>query len=161
MLLHVLDLGFVGQEGIDRHDDARGAKAALRTVHVDHGRLEGVETTPNRPDALDGRDVGGIGGQYRHKAGIGIVENFLLGGVPPGDHDGAGSAPALGAAQLGTGEAQDITQVGEQSLSWSGLGSQVIGNALAIDVEDWRGSVSLVGVNWGGGIEEGRMRITD
>ena len=146
MLLHVLHLGLVGQEGINRHDDARGAKAALRTVHVDHGRLEGVETTSHGADALDGRDVGGISGQHRHEAGIGgIVENFLLGGVPSGDHDGAGSASALGTSQLGTGEAQNITQVREQSLSWSGLGSQVIGDALAVDVENGGGPVSSVG----------------
>ena len=122
MLFHVLDLGFVGQQRIDRHDDARSAEAALRTVHIDHGRLQGVKTTSHRPNALDGRDVGGIGGQHRHEAGIdGIVEDFLLGRVPSGDHDGAGAASALGTSQLGTGQAEDVPQVGKQSLGRSGL----------------------------------------
>lgn len=148
MLLDILDLGFVGQQRINRHDDAGSAKAALRTVHVDHGRLEGMETPSHGADSLDGRNVGGIGGQDRHQTCIGrIVKDFLFGGVPPGDHDGASAASALGAAQLGTGQAQDITKVRKQCLSRPGLGSQVIRDALAVDVEYGSGSVSLVGID--------------
>ena len=127
MFLHVLHFRFVRQQRVDGHDNARRAKAALGAVKVDHGRLEGVETTvtgggvlPDGSDALDGGDVGAVGGQNGHEAGIGRVVDdlsfvsslvLLLIAIaatiaitaifarnhPAGDHDGTRTTAALGA----------------------------------------------------------------
>ena len=82
------------QEGNGGADLARGAVAALKTVVLEEGGLDGVKIIAVR-EAFDGGDFGSIDGDGEGEAGVDAAAV---------DEDGAGSALAVVAAFLAAGE---------------------------------------------------------
>ncbi len=88
----------VPEQGVEAHDDARGAEAALRAIALCDALLGRVGLI-DVADALDGDDVLAVDRGEGREAGVdaGVVD--LLGGwVVLRDYDCAGAAAALAAA---------------------------------------------------------------
>ena len=123
------------QEGVHAHHKARRTEAALGAVCVGQGGLDRVQAVPHAAQALHRHHVAPLRGGEGHEARVdGAVvdcwmregragrgrpavaaadvvqagEGVLPGGagVSGAQHDGAGAAPALAAAQLGAGEGE-------------------------------------------------------
>lgn len=92
-----------------RHDEARGAEAALRAVMVDQRLLHRMEAAVGRGEALDSPDLLALKLGQEQEAGVQRAGPGLV-----GHHHRAGAAVALVAALLGAGEPAVLAQEVEQ-----------------------------------------------
>ena len=87
-----------------RADLAGGAVAALEAVVLEEGLLQRVQLVAVG-QALDGGDLGAVGGDREHQAGVDAAAV---------EQDGAGAALAVVAALLGAGQIEVLAQGVEQ-----------------------------------------------
>ena len=87
------------------HEDAGGAKSALKGSLVDEDLLQGMQLFAIR-HAFDGFDLGAFGFNAENQAGA---------DQPAVDHDAACAAIAGAAAFLGARKAKPVTQDGQQA----------------------------------------------
>ncbi len=98
------------KQGEKRHDEARRAEAALRTVTIDHGLLRRMQSAVRARQVLDGQQLLAVEGGEKLNAGIdGAIGEALARDLAK--HHGAGAAIAFGAALLGAGPTLRLAQV--------------------------------------------------
>ncbi|MNO59771.1 hypothetical protein D3C76_503670 [compost metagenome] len=102
-------------QGEQRHDEAGGAETALRAVAVDHGLLHAVQLAAVL-EVVDADELLAVQRGNESQAGVEGAIADALGAFRAdqlADHHGAGAAVAGGAALLGAGFAEVLTQVVE------------------------------------------------
>src|SRR3954451_357314 len=98
---------------VESNQDARGAEAALQRVMTTECCLQNREPTGLRRKALDRADASAVGLHGEREAG---ARRYAI------DLDGAGTAHAMLAADMGAGETETVAQeIGEQH-AWFGVG---------------------------------------
>ena len=92
-----------------RHNESRGAEAALRAVKVDQRLLNRMQAAVTRK-ILDGDEVCAVSLASKHDAGVdGAIDEAIANTAT--EHDRAGPTIPLGAAFLGSGRAFMHTKV--------------------------------------------------
>ena len=105
----------LAQMRVGRHDESRAAVAALRAVAVGQALLHGVEAVAAVADPLDGRDRHAVDRGHRSQARVDrAAHDPRAGSVPARQHDRAGAAAALAAAELRPRQAARSQVVDEQ-----------------------------------------------
>ena len=94
----------LAEQGEQRHDEARGTEAALRSVAVHHRLLHRVQRAVRTLQILHGDELLAVQGRQELDAGIdGTIADPVA--VQLTQRHGTGAAIALGAALLGAGAA--------------------------------------------------------
>lgn len=102
-------VGLVQRE--QRHYETRRAKAALRSMVVDHGSLYGMQPATSRRQALDRNQLFAIERRQELDAGINRPHRKIVAiSGQLGDHNGAGTAIALCATLFRSGAAEVLAK---------------------------------------------------